>query len=65
MYRLQNNKICNSKSGGVTRVLNNKNIKYKYDLFIMTAKIPLRTKNKKLIINKPCKKLVKIKTELK
>jgi hypothetical protein len=65
MYKLQNNKICNNKSGGVTKVLNNKNNKYMYDLFIITVKIPLRTKNKKLIISKPCKKLVKIKTELK
>jgi len=65
MYKLQNIKICNNKSGGVIKVLNNKNIKYKYFLctkiilnFLLTKKIK---ENKKII----CNKFVKIKIELK
>lgn len=65
MYRLQNIKICNNKSGGVINVLNIKKIKYKYFLFINIVE-NLRLKKKiKEIKNKICNKFVKIKIELK
>jgi len=56
MYRVQNNKTCNSRSGGVTKVLKSKNRKHIYDLLIISAAISLRIKNKKPIINNPCNK---------
>ena len=65
MYKLQNSKICNNKSGGVTNVLNIKNKKYIYDLFIITVKTPFLIKKKNPTINKPNKKFVKINIELK